>query len=76
MDAEYLAEKYKRQIAFIGGVDTQDLLPFHTAQEVADEVKRLKEVLGERFIVSPSHEALLPNVPLENVLAMRDEALG
>lgn len=76
MDAEHLAEKYKGQIAFIGGVDTQDLLPFHSAQEVADDVHRLKDVLGERFIVSPSHEALLPNVPLENVLAMRNAAIN
>jgi uroporphyrinogen decarboxylase len=76
MDAEHLAEQYKGQIAFIGAVDTQDLLPFHTAQEVTDDVNRLKDVLGERFIVSPSHEALLPNVPLENVLAMRDTAIN
>ena len=38
------------------------------------EVRRLKQVLGERWIVSPSHEALLPNVSLENATAMRDAA--
>ena len=40
-----------------------------------NEVKRLKDVFGERFVVSPSHEALLPNVSIENALAMRDAAI-
>ena len=70
MDAENLAKKYKNDIVFIGGVDTQDLLPFGTAEQVRDEVLRLKEIFGSNFIVSPSHEALLPNVPPENLEAM------
>lgn len=74
MDAENLARQFKGQIVFMGGVDTQDLLPFKTADEVKTEVRRLKRVFGERFIVSPSHEALLPNVSTENVLAMSAEA--
>jgi uroporphyrinogen decarboxylase len=74
MDAESLARDFGGDLVFVGGVDTQDLLPFHTPSEVKAEVNRLKNVFGDRFIVSPSHEALLPNVPLENVLAMRDAA--
>jgi uroporphyrinogen decarboxylase len=35
---------------------------------------RLRDIFGEGFIVSPSHEALLPNVPYENVLAMAEAA--
>jgi hypothetical protein len=34
-----------------------------------------KELLGPCLIVSPSHEALLPNVPPENVVAMAEAAL-
>jgi len=30
--------------------------------------------LGPRLIVSPSHEALLPNVPPENIVAMAQAA--
>ncbi|MCL1855356.1 MAG: hypothetical protein FWF86_06450 [Clostridia bacterium] len=74
MDAKSLAAKYKNDLVFLGGVDTQQLLPFGTPEEVRVEVLRLRELFGERFIVSPSHEALLPNVPLRNVIAMSKAA--
>ncbi|HHW48794.1 MAG TPA: hypothetical protein GXX14_09290 [Clostridiaceae bacterium] len=74
MDAETLAREFGKDLVFIGGVDTQELLPFGTPEEVKAEVRRLKKVFGERYIVSPSHEALLPNVSVENVIAMRDAA--
>jgi len=76
MDAVSLAKKYKDDIVFIGGVDTQDLLPFGTPQQVYDEVQRLKELFGPNFIVSPSHEALLPNVSPENLKAMADAVVS
>jgi uroporphyrinogen decarboxylase len=72
MDAESLAREYKDDLVFFGGVDTQHLLPFESPEKVKSEVLRLKQVFGERYIVSPSHEALLPNVSIENVLAMVD----
>ena len=75
MDAETLSEKYNDKIVFIGGVDTQQLLPFGTPQQVKDEVRRLKRLFGTNFIVSPSHEAILPNVPPENIAAMAEAAL-
>ena len=74
MDAQHLASEYKRDLIFLGGVDTQALLPFGSAQQVYDEVLRLRGVFGEGFIVSPSHEALLSNVPYENVIAMAEAA--
>jgi uroporphyrinogen decarboxylase len=74
MDAENLARQFKGDLVFIGGVDTQELLPFGNPENVRQEVRRLKQVFGERFIVSPSHEALLPNVSIENVIAMSEEA--
>lgn len=70
MDAESLAGEFKNDLVFMGGVDTQHLLPFETPEKIKAEVHRLKKVFGERFIVSPSHEALLPNVSIENTLAM------
>ena len=69
MDAETIA-KYKDDIIFVGGVDTQQLLPFGTPEQVVEEVRRLKEIWGQGFVVSPSHEALLPNVTIENFEAM------
>jgi uroporphyrinogen decarboxylase len=74
MDAESLAVRFGGRISFLGGVDTQELLVHGTPQQVRDDVRRLKRVLGPRLIVSPSHEALLPNVPPENVLAMAEAA--
>jgi uroporphyrinogen decarboxylase len=76
MDAECLVREFRGALVFIGAVDTQQLLPFGTPQHVRAEVDRLVALFGERFVVSPSHEALLPNVPLENALAMRDAARG
>ena len=75
MDAETLGKKFRNELVFIGGVDTQELLPFGTPGQVSREVERIGKHLGDRWVVSPSHEALLENVSLENVLAMRDAAM-
>jgi uroporphyrinogen decarboxylase len=74
MEAERLAREFGGKIAFLGGVDTQKLLVEATPAAVKAEVRRLKDVFGPRWIVSPSHEALLPNVPPQNVAAMAEAA--
>jgi len=74
MDAERLAREFGGKIAFLGGVDTQRLLVHGTPAEIKDEVRRLRGLFGPRWIVSPSHEALLPNVPPQNVAAMAEAA--
>jgi len=74
MEASKLAREFRGQIAFVGGVDTQDLLIHATAGQVRDEVRRLKDCFGPHYIVSPSHEAILPNVSLDNVVAMSEAA--
>ena len=75
MDAATLARDYKGRITFLGGIDTQEVLVHATPEEVKAEVRRVKDLLGPRLIVSPSHEALLPNVSPENVLAMAEAAV-
>lgn len=75
MEAEGLARDFGGKLAFLGGVDTQRLLARGTPDDVRDEVRRLKRLLGPRLVVSPSHEALLPDVPPENVAAMAEAAL-
>ena len=74
MDAERLAEEFGKDLVFMGGVDTQDLLPFGTPEDVIDEVYRLVDIFGPNFIISPSHEALLANVSPENLAAMSNAA--
>ena len=75
MDAATLARDFKGKIAFLGGIDTQNLLVNGTPEQVRADVRRVKDLLGPSLIVSPSHEALLPNVPPENVQAMAEAAL-
>jgi len=75
MEAERLAADFGGRISFMGGIDTQDLLVNGTPDEVRSDVRRVKQALGPRLIVSPSHEAILPDIPVENVVAMAEEAL-
>ncbi len=75
MDAETLARDFKGRIAFMGGIDTQELLVHASPDQVKAEVRRVKELLGPRLIVSPSHEALLPNVPPANLEALAEAAI-
>lgn len=75
MDAETLAKNFKGKISFLGGIDTQFLLVNGTPDEVREDVRRVKKMLGPHLIISPSHEALLPNVPSENIAAMAEAAI-
>lgn len=70
MSAEELVG-YKDDIIFVGGVDTQHLLPNGSPEDVIEEVIRLKKIFGDGFVVSPSHEALQDDIPLENILALK-----
>ena len=72
MDAETLAHDFRGRIAFMGGIDTQDLLTNGTPSEVKADVLRVRGLLEPSLIVSPSHEAILPNVPPENVEALAE----
>jgi uroporphyrinogen decarboxylase len=74
MEAESLAAAFAGRIAFLGGVDTQELLVHGTPERITAEVRRLKGVFGPRWIISPSHEALLPDVHPRNVEAMATAA--
>ena len=67
-------QKYNGKIVFVGGVDTQELLPFGTPQQVRDEVRRLRDLFGPNYVVSPSHESILPGVSHDNILAMAEAA--
>lgn len=75
MEAERLGAEFGGAVSFVGGIDTQDLLVNATPQQVRSAVTRVTKALGPNLVVSPSHEALLPNVPPANVLAMA-QAVG
>ena len=51
------------------------LLTHGTPDQVRADVRRVKKLLGPHLIVSPSHEAILPNVPPQNVAALAEAAV-
>lgn len=76
MDRAELKREFGDRICFHGGVENQRILPFGTPEEVRAEVRACIDTLasdGTGYIVAPCHN-LQPNTPLENILAMYDEA--
>ena len=74
MQPENLKEKFDGKVSFCGGVDTQDLLVNGTPEEVRSKVKELRTIFPTGLIISPSHEAIMPDVPPANIKALFDEA--
>ena len=72
MEPWRLKENFGDKVSFCGGVDTQDLLPNGTPEDVKAKVKELREIFPTGLIISPSHEALQIDVPAENVKALFD----
>ena len=70
MDAETLSREFNGKVTFLGGIDTQYILPYGSPEDVRREVYRVRDLLGPYVIISPSHEAILPDVPPRNVEAM------
>jgi uroporphyrinogen decarboxylase len=70
MDAPNLKKHFAGKIAFCGGVDAQNLLVNGNPEEVAKKVQELKELFPTGLIISPSHEAILPDISPENIKAL------
>jgi uroporphyrinogen decarboxylase len=76
MDPSELKQEFGRDISFWGGVDVQQFLPTASPDQVRQEVRRLIDILGKNggYVLSSSHN-LLTDIPLDNILAMYDEAM-
>lgn len=74
MDAQSLKARFGDTVSYCGGVDTQNLLVNGTPEEVQAKVRELREIFPTGLVVSPSHEAIQPDVPPVNVRALFDEA--
>ncbi len=70
MEAEKLKENFFGKTSFCGGVDAQHLLVNGKPEEVTKRVHELKELFPTGLIISPSHEAVLPDIPPANVEAL------
>jgi len=69
-DVYALLPRYRRRLAFHGGLSTQRTLPFGTPEQVEAETRRLLEAGAEGgYIFAPAHD-VEGDVPLENLLAM------
>lgn len=75
MDAPNLKKHFYGKTAFCGGVDAQYLLVKGTPGDVTRKVAELKELFPAGLIISPSHEAILPDIPPANIQALFN-ALG
>jgi uroporphyrinogen decarboxylase len=75
MEPAELKREFGRHLTFYGGMDTQETLPRGSSEEVRCEVRRLIQTLGKngRYILCTTH-FLMDDVPVENVVAMYDEA--
>jgi uroporphyrinogen decarboxylase len=70
MDPAYLKSEFGKDLIFFGGIDTQELLPSGSPQQIRDDVYRKIDILGENggFIIAPAHN-IQDDTPVENVLA-------
>jgi uroporphyrinogen decarboxylase len=71
-----LKKLYGDRLTFCGGIDTQQVLPHGTPQQVRDEVRRVMEILapGGGYMLAAVH-TIMDEVPPENILAMVDATL-
>ena len=70
MDAPNLKKHFDGKVAFCGGIDAQSLLVNGAPAAVAKKVFELKELFPTGLIISPSHEAILPDISPSNIQAM------
>lgn len=70
MDPYKLQREFGDQVSFCGGVDAQELLINGTPEQVKAKVKELKSIFPTGLIISPSHEAILPDVNPANIEAL------
>lgn len=73
MEPAGLKADFGDRVSFCGGVDTQYLLIHGTPEEVCANVRNLHALFPTGLIVSPSHEAILPDISPANVRALLEE---
>ncbi|MBN1131944.1 MAG: hypothetical protein JXR52_05670 [Bacteroidales bacterium] len=70
MSVEHMHDNFAGKTAFCGGIDAQYLLVEGTPGEVFKRVQEVKGLFPTGLVISPSHEAVLPDIPPENIEAM------
>jgi uroporphyrinogen decarboxylase len=70
MSVEKLREDFSEKVSFCGGLDAQELIVHGTPEAVFTRVREIKGLFPTGLIISPSHEAILPDVNPANIEAM------
>jgi len=70
MDVETLKKNFEGLGAFCGGIDAQELLVNGSPEEIDKKVKQVKKVFPSGLVISPSHEAILPDIDPANIEAL------
>lgn len=74
MEPDRLKRDFGDMGAFCGGVDTQDLLVNGSPEEIKNKVRELRGIFPTGLVISPSHEAIMPDVKPENIKALFEAA--
>lgn len=77
MDLRELKAKYGERVVFNGGIDSQHVLIEGTPATVREKTREVLEIMmpGGGYIAGASHDTILEETPVENVVAMF-EAIG
>ncbi|MHC4247623.1 MAG: uroporphyrinogen decarboxylase family protein [Planctomycetota bacterium] len=74
MDLATLKEEFGDRVLFNGGIDSHHALIKGTPESVREEIRRVLETMmpGGGFVAGASHDSILEETPVENVVAMFD----
>lgn len=70
MEPRKLKDHFGDRVSFVGGIDAQYLLVKGTPEAIREKVAELKEIFPTGLVISPSHEAILPDVDPANIEAL------
>jgi uroporphyrinogen decarboxylase len=71
MDVEEVKRRHGQRLTFFGGISTQKTLPYGSAAQVKEEVRRLIDRIGKSggYIAAPAHD-IPKDARAENIAAM------
>lgn len=77
MDPEELKAEFGEKLTYCGMISTQQTLPHGTVEQCRAEARHRLDVIskGGGYIFAPAH-CIQPDTPVENVLAIYEEATG
>lgn len=76
MEPERLKAEFGDRLSFWGGINTQDILPYQSADAVRTETERCIDIFGEQggYVLNAVHNIQF-EVPPENIVSMFDTGL-